>query len=269
MAIRNPSALPVLFSEYPDFQFGDLTGDPAFRFSSATVQMDPLRQMEYRRLALGRMRAPPVQTVLPGRRYDSVIYLQRFTTPPGLGTHEITYDARVLAYSPDPTLGPEAAEATFLQGRGTLRFVVRPARPGELEQIGARYAARFKGQDAYAHELRCQDDYAHEALCVMDHPAVIPHLPELIAFPWRWGRTWLALDYYANNEEARALLRKAFATAGERERYRLLRVLADWKCDVDVVLLHKLSGSGYEMRHAVRRYAEQMGKRDYAAFLTD
>jgi hypothetical protein len=133
----------------------------------------------------------------------------------------------------------------------------------------ARHAARLKGQDGYALELRLQGAYAHEALCVMEHPAVIPHLRELIASSYYAGQTLLALEYYAENEEARALLRKALATAGERERCLLLGVLADWKCDVDVVLLHQLSGSGYEMRRAVRRYAEQMGKREYAMFLTD
>jgi hypothetical protein len=262
VVIRNRSALPISFYDYPHFQFADLIGDPAFQFVSATVQMDPLRQREFSRVALWRMRGPPIRTVLPGRRYDSVIYLQTFTTRPGVGAHEITYDSRMLAFCPDPTLGPEEARfggSNPLQGRGRLRFVVRPARPGELEQIAAQYVARLKSPDVYA----------DEALCVMEHPAVIPHLPELIAFSWYTGRGRIALDYYADNEEARALLRKALASAGKHESYWLLDVLARWKCDVDIALLNKLSGSSYDLRRAVRSYAEQMGKRRYAAFLKD
>ncbi|HZY89707.1 MAG TPA: hypothetical protein VFE78_33105 [Gemmataceae bacterium] len=260
VVIRNRSALPISFSADPDFQFDDRY-EPAFRFTSATVQMDPLSWMWYLRIALNRMRGPPIRTVLPGRRYDSVIYLQSFTTRPGVGTHEITYDARKPVYCPDPTMGPEEARiggSNPLQGRGTLRFVVRPARPGELEQIAARYAARLKRLGSYA----------QEALCVMDHLAVIPHLPELIAYCDR-GRTWGALDYYANNEEARAVLRKALATADQYETFCIINVLGDWKCDVDVALLRKLSASSYHMRCAVQEYARHLGKPEYFEFIAE
>jgi hypothetical protein len=64
------------------------------------------------------------------------------------------------------------------------------------------------------------------------------------------------------------VLRKALASADAGGARRILRVLASWKCDVDVALLRKLYRSDDDqLRLAVQQYARRLDRPEYFEFI--
>jgi hypothetical protein len=181
---------------------------------------------------------------------------------PGVGAHCISYSAGLEdPAAEDPTIkdsdGRIGSARLTLRGTGRLLFTVRPARPGELEQIAARYAARIGA-----------DGTAAEALCLMDARYVIPHLVRLVTHPASGESASFLVFRLVENEEAREVLRKALASADEGGARRILEVLASWRCDVDIALLRKLYRSDDDrLRLAVQRYARRLGKPEYFEFI--
>jgi hypothetical protein len=163
----------------------------------------------------------------------------------------------------DPTVmgtdGQTGRTPIKLRGAGQLNFTVRPPKPGELEQIAARYAARIG-----------RDGDADDALCLMDAPYVLPHLVRLVTHPVSGENASFRVYRLVENEKARMSLRKALATADAGSARRILRVLASWRCDVDIALLRKLyrSDDG-PLQLAIQAYARRLGKPKYVEFTRD
>lgn len=174
------------------------------------------------REGLGGSLSGTLQSIEPGKNWSTRFYLQRYVKAPKPGPHHARINFQVQAYDPkDYPAGPAAT----LKAMTEVRFRVEPGRPGELAALLKPYGDAIKVDGPHADDWACRE--AVEALSVVDDPAVIPFLFDMLDdspgdSPYR------LLDKFRDHEEARLGVVKLLRSDDQRKAVFALARLADW-----------------------------------------
>lgn len=162
------------------------------------------------------------QTIEPGKSWSTRFFLQSYVKTPKPGRHRAKIVFQVQAcYPEDFPDGP----MTTLKATAEVRFLVEPARPGELIELLRPYDDAIKADGAFADNWASRE--AVEALSVVDDPAVIPFLFDMLNglpgdYPYR------LIDKFRKSEEAKLIIVKLLRSDDRDKAVWALRRLADW-----------------------------------------
>lgn len=247
-------------ADYPSFHEGQhlgITIRPAgpLRGNDTEASMEEVRH--------NRVSIIPVK---PGESWSVRVYLSRFLTSVGVGTHRLQYSidldcvGEYLRPSTWPNQGGfvgDAQRPIAVAGKGEFVVNVLYDADNRLPDIVKRYGRAVE----YDPDFWGQRSSA-EALSVIASPLVIPYLKPVLDSGWADLRM---LAKFRGNPDAEELLKTRVRTGGIDQLYSVLALLQQWQYVLDAddfkTLLARSTSS--PLRMGALSYAETLGNASY------
>ncbi|HEX5235084.1 MAG TPA: hypothetical protein VFW25_07120 [Silvibacterium sp.] len=220
--VENPSF-------YEDLQFNDLNDGLAKREIGS-------------REGIGRM-----QSLGPGQKWSTPIFLQTYLENPPVGTYTIQFQITVYCKGGKSPLS-----------KGTFSFQVLPSTSQQLRDVITVYDKALNTPESRT---------AVEALTSMDTPLVIPELEKIIAI----GDTqegFRALAKFETSPEARKGILDFLSSKDPHYQAAALDVMSEWRQPLDQSQLTELEQSpDRSVKLAIIRYLDAAGQSEYRSVI--
>ena len=212
-------------SFYDDLQFHDLKDGLA-------------KKQINRRGGIGRM-----QSLAPGQKWSTPIFLQTYLENPPVGTYTIQFQMTVYCKGGKSPLSS-----------GTLSFRVLPSTSQQLRDVITTYDKALSSPESLS---------AVEALTSMDTPLVIPELEKIIAIG-DVQEGFRALAKFENSPEARKSIHDFLSSKDPHYQAAALDVMSEWRLPLDQSQVTELAQSPKRIvKLAIIRYVGTMGQSEY------